>query len=118
MTADNRNSDLTIIHANQTRVMLACIPTSTFGSCNADGQLAELHWSELRERLRCNLRDFEKTMDTALLIEQLLRPQDVEGGRLLVTPKAAGLVALLCEYKVGLLSNAKLQALAQSLNFL
>ena len=46
-------------------------------------------------------------MDTGQLIEQLLRPQDVDGGRSLVTPKAAGLVALLCEYKVGLLDQCK-----------
>ena len=95
-----QKSNFAVICANQTHVTLACFPTPILGSCNTDGQLMDVHWSEMRERLRCNLRDFAKTVDTALLIEQLLRPQDWSGGRSLVTPKAAGLVALLCEYKV------------------
>ena len=67
----------------------------------AEEEVASLQWADMRERLRRILEAYEKLIDREVLTQQLLQPQSTHEGHSLVTPKAATLVQLLSEYKVG-----------------
>ena len=67
----------------------------------AEEEVASLQWADMRERLRRTLEAYEKCVDREVLTQQLLQPQSAHEGHSLVTPKAATLVQLLSEYKVG-----------------